>query len=761
MYSKQRAPGNHYLALMGLLVLACLPVCVSAESINLAEEHSYSLLPKSSEHYPDTGRLLTDGRQGKDKDLVCGERLCAPGWVGFDHGVPVITIDLENTRQIDRVSVSYLSFPSKGINPPLEIQLESSFDGLHWTPRGKLDKDKRQFELKDLDWKSRHLRFIVARDQWTFLDEIRIMGDPGSVDNQKELLKPILVVTSNLSGNDERQLRLANMLDGMGVDYDVIDAGQLDHIEFLKYQLLIFSSSSKVPLMISQVQEQRFVTAINSGTNVLWIGGGIWGSFKSTILADAFGIRYVRQGSNEDIGVRFAEYRNLHGELERVPLKHETMWVVEPIKAEVDSWYLDDDGRRMDIPFITRMRGDGARGAALFVALPALDRWKVDETYFTYARAEILVKAIRSLMTGGLVAKHSVADARDATLLLRLEDYTPGGLYMGHGLRLWLMRMNNLLALTEKYQIPLNIGIVPVYNHAYRGETHDWGEQDPSIILLKKMAQTAFDRGGSLITHGYDHQNGDSIDDYSGDDWETYDEDSQLFLPLRLQQIITDDAYAEIEKHWGVKSVIWETPHYFSNDDTFRAAHKTGFKYFTESDTKLFPNWNGYLNNANGLLLNIPETGAYFQRSAKELKEKTLIKQLHILPRIVRMNAPFLVFYHNNSENMYHALHNFLMTSRNFDLWKPSMESFARFWEKRKAIGIHATIDRNIRQLHAAVSDAFDGFTLAIQLPAGASPNGVTIDGKVTEVKQRQLAGNWLLYPVLKEGAQDVIVTYK
>ena len=258
-----------------------------------------------------------------------------------------------------------------------------------------------------------------------------------------------------------------------------------------------------------------------------------------------------------------------------------------------------------------------------------------------------------------------------------------------------------------------------------------------------------------------DHQNGDSIDDFSGDDWETYDEDSKQFLPLARQQMITDNAYAEIEKQWGIAPTIWETPHYASNEDTFRAAFKTGFKYSTESDTKLFPNWNGYRNTANGLLLNIPETSSFFPLSAKEMKEKTLIKQLHILPRIVRMNALFLVFYHNSSEYMHHALHNLLMSSRNFDLWQPSMEAFARFWEKRKTVGIDAKIDRNAKRLYAVVTNAFEGFTLAIQLPTDASPISISIDGKPVEVKRRQRMGSWLVYPVLNEGGHDVTVTYR
>lgn len=758
-----RLLGCHFRVLLLLLILIQFSASVNAESINLAEGRSYSLQIAASDRYPDTGNLLTDGKFGADRGLDCGERLCAPGWVGFDRGLPVITLDLANAHRIERVSVSFLSFPSKGVKPPTEITLQSSFDGQHWISRGRLQQVETRFELIDQNWKSRFLRFIVARNQWTFIDEIKVMGEPELVSNQEkeEPLKRILVVTSVLSKSDERQLRLTNILEGIGSGFDMIEVGQLDDCDLFNYQLLIFAGSSNVPLTIFPSQELHIATAVAGGTNVLWIGEGIWGSFKTTVLPDTFGVRYIRQDSNEVIGVRFAKYLNLDDKQERLPLKHETMWVVEPVASEVLGWYLDDDGRQLKIPFITRMKGGEGHGIALYISLPLLDRWKNEEDYFSYARAEILTRAIRSLLTDGAVGKHPVTNSHDAVFLLRLEDYTPGGSYMGHESRNWLIRMERLLALTEKHQMPLNIGIIPKYNHPFLQETHDWGENDQPVRQLKQMAQKAFDRGGSLIVHGYDHQNGDGIDDYSGGDWEMWDEDAQTFLPLEQQQAITDNAYAEIVKQWGIKPVIWETPHYTSNTDTFRAARRSGFRYFSESDTKIFPNWNGYQNVASGLMLNIPETVGFFLRPFDEVKKNTLTKQFHILPRIVRMHALFLVFYHNMSDTMNRALENLLMTTGNFDLWKPSMEAYAIFWEKRQKVIIESSIDRNAKQIRAVICNAFDGFTVAVQLPAGTTLSDVMIDGEVVNAKKRQMAGSWILYPVLGKGHHNVVVMYQ
>ncbi len=741
------------------------PSSNTTDVVNLAQGRHYSLRTLPSEYYPDLGKLLlTDGKRGKKEDLECGERLCAPGWVGFENSTPVITVDLEQGYQLQKISASFLDYPTKGVTPPAAVRLQTSFDGIHWTPRGSLKmREGSVFDIDKASFGARYVRLIVERNQWVFLDEIEIFGS-GTVafaPSEPNALKHVLVVTNEPDADDERQLRLANLLDGMGIPFDLINTKQLDSIEFLDYQLLIFAGSSKIQLKINYIQQQRIITAIHSGTNVLWIGAGIWGSFKNTELADVFGIRYIKQDSNEGLGVRFAAYRNLAEASERLPLKHETMWVVQTTDAVAEGWFLDDDARPLDIPFITRSLGKLGCGTTLYIALPLLDRWKADETPDTFARAEILTKSIRSLLADGVVGRHPVADAKDAVFMLRLEDYTPGGLNMGHTERSWLMGMDHLLALTEKYQVPLNIAVIPKYNYPYLGEYHDWGEQDSGIIQLKHQAETAFLRGGSLIVHGFDHQNGNAIDDYSGDDWETWDEDSEVFLPLLEQKVITDSAYAEIEKHWGVKPVIWETPHYISNKDTFKAAHASGFHYFTESDTKIFPNWNGYQNNSNGLMLNIPETGAFFQLGTAEVKQKALIKQLYVLPRIVRMNALFLVFYHNLSSAMHRALDNVLVSSNNYNLWKPNMEQYANFWEQRKQVKIDVSIDRKRQQIHTLVQDSFEGFTLAIQLPAGKTPVSVTVDGHQREVKKRKISGAWILYPVLKDGVHDVVVNYQ
>ena len=730
---------------------------------NLAAGRPYSLASEPSQLYPDPGGLLTDGVPGPRENLERHSKSYMDGWVGFEHGTPMITLDLGHSYPIHNIVVSFLAIRRIGAQPPQAIRVLTSFNGTRWIHRGsmRLAHDSA-FELNPAGWSARYVRLLIKRRFWVFLDEIQILGVPSGDPSQWEPIKRTLIVTSDFAVGDERRLRLSNLLDGMGFPFDVAEANELDAIEFLDYQLLIFAGSSKILLTLTEGQEQRIISAINSGTHVLWIGGGIWGSFKTADLAEAFGLHYVKRDSNEAFGVRYAEFTNLAQNTERLPVQHETLWIVTPEGASVEGWYLDEYGNQLDIPFITRFRAEPHRGTAVYIALPLLDRWKTTETPDTYARAEILLKTIRSLVDSGIVAKHSVAYAKDAAFMIRLEDYSPGGSATGHTTRASLIRMERLLELTHAHNLPLNIGIIPRFNHPFIGESHMWTDESPTIVRLRRMAELAFQRGGNLIVHGFDHQHGTDVDDVSGTDWETWDEDTEAFLSFDEQKQITDGAFAEIRRVWGITPTIWETPHYLGNDDTYRAAHSTGFLYLTESDTKLFPNRNGYLNRVNGLMLNLPETGSFFPLDAAETKEKTLIKQRHILPRLVRLGAPFLFFYHNLTSPMHRALENFLFTATRYDLWKPNMEDYAKFWERRERVNITPAIDREARRIKVEVADPFDGFTLAIQLPMGKTLSEVTIDGAaVDDAKTRQSDGGLIVYAVLKDETRHVDVTYQ
>lgn len=572
----------------------------------------------------------------------------------------------------------------------------------------------------------------------------------------------ILVITDSIDTYTEGRSRLTNLLDGMGLAFDQQAHNGLAKVDWARYQLAIVAPTSDREFKIDEATEQQILGALQRGVNVLWIGRGIWGTFRSTDLPDAFGIKYLQQGWSSDARAVLAGYTNLAGEPHRLTVYKDMLYCVEATKARVDGWFSDEHGVPLKLPFLTSYRAKPGSGQAVYVAMPILNFWKSAESSDSYSRPEVLFKAIRRLTDRGTVGKHPAAFARDGVFILRLEDYTPGGVMMAHTGRLWLIRMQRLLEIAAQHQVPVNVALIPVYRHPFRNETHDWADPDPAIQTLRALAERAFRDGGSLIVHGYAHQLGTGPDNFSGDDWEMWDEANQRFLHARQQNTIAASAMAEAKKQWGVTPTIWETPHYVGNAETTRAVQTAGFKCMTESDTKIFPNRDGYLNRAQGLLLNIPETAFNLPRPPDELRASSLNRQNALLPQLLRMNGLFYVFYHNQTTQQERALENLLADADRYDLWKPNLERYAQFWERREGAKVHSTMDSAARRITARVDGAFEGFTLSIRLPDGAVPATLTIDGTAAPTNARFVDEVWYVRPVLRKADKThVVVTWR
>jgi hypothetical protein len=317
--------------------------------------------------------------------------------------------------------------------------------------------------------------------------------------------------------------------------------------------------------------------------------------------------------------------------------------------------------------------------------------------------------------------------------------------------------MQRLLPLARDYQVPLNIALVPKYVHPYRNEYHDWASEDPEIVTLRQQAQQAFADGGTLIVHGYKHQIGQGPDNFSGDDFEMWDEKAKRFLSLEEQQHITDLGFAEVARLWHLTPTIWITPDYESNTDTYIAAARSGFKYLAESDTKLFPNREGYLNKVGGLLLNIPETGFNYPLDPSEIKTSAILKQKYILPRLIRLRAQFNMFYHNSSQQQERALKNLLVNSSKLDLWKPNLQDLGAFWENRARVEVVSRIDPIAHHVVVRVNKSFEGFALTIRLPNGAMVDTVAIDDRPATAQSRRVGDLWLIEPVMPPGLEHRI----
>src|SRR5258708_4080658 len=93
----------------------------------------------------------------------------------------------------------------------------------------------------------------------------------------------------------EGRSRVTNLVDGMGLALDIAQQDQLDGVDKDRYQLVIVAPTSDREFKLSEKAEQQIIAALGRGTNVLWIGGGILGTFQSPPFADSFCRQYVIQ----------------------------------------------------------------------------------------------------------------------------------------------------------------------------------------------------------------------------------------------------------------------------------------------------------------------------------------------------------------------------------------------------------------------------------------------------------------------------------
>jgi hypothetical protein len=569
--------------------------------------------------------------------------------------------------------------------------------------------------------------------------------------------------------DDETYERMISTLDGLGLPYDTLHFEQVGTAPLTDYQLVIVAWSSWYWLEpIPAAVEQNIINSIDQGVNYLWIGPGIFGSDETT-LPQKFGLSYV---STNTFSIDQADFIDLTGSTVRFSVKNEYATQVTLNGAAFEGQYYQANTPKA-FPFITGY-GPVGKGKTYFISMNIMDWWKDTEAEDTYARTEVLVKYIRQLTSQGYVAKHPVKEGKEATFLLRLEDYTPGGgMMLGNPPETWIDRLDNLIYFLKKTGLKLNMAVIPRYEHPCNAEAHTWDDTDQEIPLLKRYAQTVLADGGSLIAHGYKHQVGIGVDDFSGGDYEMcLSPTDQIlcdtrpntcgsnFRSLTEQKQVTDSARAEMAARFGYTPRIWETPHYAGNPDTYRAAAESGFEFFTESDTMLFPNRFGYLNLAQGLIMSLPETAFDFRDTPDLIAQMEPIKKDHILPRLVRLNAPYYTFYHNSNLDQYQSLLRVISKARSYDLWYPSLEEFGLFWKNKETVTVSSDIDPGLKKMTAQVGGVFAGLTLVFRLPDGAAPGTVSIDGSPAVSTNKVVDGVQLVYVVLPAGTLHVEVNY-
>lgn len=262
----------HSVALCAVLLI----VAGCAENQNLAEGLGYDLLPVPDQQYPDAeGKSLTDGIFASADDM-------SQGWVGFNRDEPTITLDLEAVCNIDSVTVSCLSRPEFGVEPPKSVELLVSQDGQRWIFSGTLnpsEKGPTKFRVETPGLRARYVRLALGRvnDSWMLVDEVQVLGSIAGSGSPP-------VLTGNLAlglpyrfdippGKDYPDVDGISLTDGKFADAEDLQSGwvgfddeqnavtfdlqtvcKIDRIEasFLSYAEYGVSLPNSVELMVSQ-----------------------------------------------------------------------------------------------------------------------------------------------------------------------------------------------------------------------------------------------------------------------------------------------------------------------------------------------------------------------------------------------------------------------------------------------------------------------------------------------------------------------------
>ncbi|MBN2567791.1 DUF2334 domain-containing protein, partial [Candidatus Woesearchaeota archaeon] len=551
----------------------------------------------------------------------------------------------------------------------------------------------------------------------------------------------ILLIVTATDPDKEEYSRFLNLMDGLGYAYDIIEDVEIAQTDLPSHPLVILYGDSLEFLEISAQAEDGIIGAIQAGTNVLWIGNGITGSQTSAALADAFGITYGSHDPASVLGADKVLYRDIDGNLDVFPIYDEYVIAVCPkAGTQVLAGFIDQDADLI-LPAVTRNQEDVDAGQAVYVALDAFSYWKSENEPFTWGRAELITKLIWQLQGSGMAGIHPFPGAYDAASIVRVEDISPSGEAMGQTDPEWVARFQRMVDLYDQAGQPLSIGTIPVYEDPYNEEHHPWASTQNNIPALKAVVEDAVADGACLIVHGYDHQDGTGEDDVSGVDWEVWDEDSDTWMSYTEQLQVTSQGRNEIAANFAYDSKTWETPHYKGNHDTYAAAAAAGFSYFSESDTKIWPNRFGYLNVADGSLISIPETAFDFPEFGTVEEWQTYARKQEdgILARMLRMDGIFFYFIHNHNDYQLDAAQQLLDALEGKQVWKTTVEEMGDWWSTREHISIETAADPAGSRIVATVAYQGgagtagyppDDVTVAFRLPDGASFVGATVDSQ-------------------------------
>jgi hypothetical protein len=565
--------------------------------------------------------------------------------------------------------------------------------------------------------------------------------------------KIVLLLTDDQVLASEQISRFENLLDGIGIPYEKKYIGGTVDLSPSRYQLIILSPERSIASYYRKNIRNFLERSLEAGSNVLLLGLAICDFDQSTsnLLFGIIPLSSSCTTKNQENGIA-----NLGtDQSQSIQLYNENVKTIIPGKAHIKGFLAD--GRAV----YTEYRLNRFAGKAVTIALPLLDYWKSDQGQKEnlYKRPLFVASTIQDLMSQGYVGKHSTSSGKASTFLLRWEDVAP----VNH-LRFSeeeFGRVNALLQLSRLYKTPLNISVISRYKSPAKSINDGWDADNRENNFLRNTVMRARRQGGTLIVHGYSHQYGTELSDMTAIDSEMSDDAGIVFRPFREQLHVVNQAIQSFRRDWGEIPMIWETPHYQGNPDTYKAVYRAGLRMINESDAWLFPNWHGKGMKFGGKLLNVPETATSFPDEAKDIDTELRAQKAAILPDLHHIGAPYLFFFHLGSRDRLIALARLLRESTKYDFWRPGLLEYFRFWQQRQKAEVTYSPRPSDRVIEARVSNGFPGLTLVVRLPDWTRPSAVMVNGEIASARSLRMGSYWMVYPVIpKSGHSSVRISY-
>ena len=528
----------------------------------------------------------------------------------------------------------------------------------------------------------------------------------------------LLVVTPSVDDAVPPDVRtLLVFLEGVGVGFDTVPEDSFSSVDLSTYSSVLVASSSWGTIDLGETDCEALAGAVEAGMDLMWLGLG------SESLADTFGVSAIDEVSTAEMGFSSFSFADVNGDVVEAPLYDDFLTWVEPLSAEV--WATFEPGGD---PAVTVRRSSSQAGRAVLAPFGLLDYWGEDDEDHTWARSEVLYELLWLLRSRGAAALGPFPDGHASAFLVRVEDIHPGGtrffLYEE-----WIDRFLRVGDWMFDREIPLHLGVVARFVDPTEGEDFGWDDPDDTRQRLRGEIVRRLSLGDELISHGWTHQYGDGEDDYTGVDWEFSDDASGdwEFLPYAEQLPRVQAARDELAAAFSVAPDVWETPHLDGNADTYHAAAEVGFTVVNEGDGHLFPNRWGEENRVDDALLNVPHTGSFVPY--EDPGSFVDVSLQSVMPRLLRIHAPFFVFYHGYTDEQEQALLEVAACSPYCGLWQPRITEFADWWELRGLAFVETALEGDDR-LVVVVSEHPAGATLDVRLPDGMDAGGVTVSGE-------------------------------